>query len=161
MQPKLFTDEEIVVILAKYLEESHENGYEIVNEIEAILGKSLIEVVRGGVKIGSSNLTLAGKGIKDNDEPLLQQLVLSGTGSSKKVVIWHLSQFLTDFEDDKKYVMQNEIRRLSNELYRPRLQTIKEKLQGSISMAEKKELEKQEKLFSEAVKTLEAWKVVN
>lgn len=161
MQPKLFTDEEIVVILAKYIEESHENGYEIVNEIEAILGKSLIEVVRGGVKIGSSNLTLAGKGIKDNDEPLLQQLVLSGTGSSKKVVIWHLSHFLIDFEDDKKYVMQNEIRRLSNELYRPRLQTIKEKLQGSISVAEKKELEKQEKLLSEAVKTLEAWKVVN
>lgn len=68
---------------------------------------------------------------------------------------------MLEFEEDKKYVMQNEIRRLSNEVYRPRLQTIKEKLQGSISGVDKKELEKQEKLLSEAVKTLEAWKVVN
>lgn len=160
---KLYTDKEIEVVILKKIEDlfGKEYGYRIVEDIEAVLGRKIVDLIRSGVKIGSSNYTLAGKGSKDLDEPLLQQKVLSGTGSNKQVVIWHLSHFLLEFEEDKKYVMQNEIRRLSNEVYRPWLQTVKEKLQGSVSRAEKKELEKQEKLLSEAVKTLEAWKVVN
>lgn len=161
LPPRLFIDEEVDVIIKKAIEDQFENGYNIVEEIESILEKPIIDVIRGGVKIGSSTISLAGKGSKDLDEPLLQQNVLSGTGSNKQLVIWHLSHFLLEFEEDKKYVMQNEIRRLNNELYRPRLQTVKEKLQGSVMGAEKKELEKQEKILSEAVKTLEAWKVIN
>lgn len=160
-KPRLYTDEELVIVLSQHIESEFVDGYLIINEIEAILEKSILDFIRGGVKVGSSVTTFAGRDSKDNDEPLLQQKVLSGTGSNKQIVIWHLSHFLLEFEEDKKYVMQNEIRRLSNELYRPRLQTVKEKLQGSVSGAEKKELEKQEKLLSEAVKTLEAWKVVN
>ena len=137
------------------------DGYLAVEEIESILERPIIEVVRSGVKIGSNTYTLAGKGTSDLDEPLLQQKVLAGTGSNKQVAIYLLSHFLLEFEEDKKYVMQNEIRRLSNEVYRPRLQTVKEKLQGSVSGSEKKELEKQEKLLSEAVKTLESWNVVD
>ena len=160
---KLYTDREIEIVILKRIEDlfGKDYGYTVVEEIEAVLGKKILDFIRSGVKIGSSNYTLAGRGSKDLDEPLLQQKVLSGTGSNKQIVLWHLSQFLIEFEEDKKYVMQNEIRRLSNEVYRPRLQTVKEKLHGTVSGAEKKELEKQEKLLSEAVKTLEAWKVVN
>ena len=158
---KIYLDEEIELIVKKNIEDQFENGYNIVDEIEWILEKSVLEVIRGGLKIGSSITTFSGKGSKDSDEPLLQQKILSGTGKNKHAVIWILSQFLLEFEEDKKYVMQNEIRRLSNEVYRPRLQTVKEKLQENVMGAEKKELEKQEKLLSEAVKTLEAWKVVN
>ena len=158
--PRLYTDEEIEVIIKKSIENNFENGYSIVEEIEAILERPIIDVIRGGVKIGSSTITLAGKGSKDLDEPLLQQKVLSGTGTNKKVVIWHLSHFLLEFDEDKKYVMQNEIRKLSNDIYRPRLQTIKEKLRGDVSSPAKKEFEKQEKLLADAVKTLEAWKVI-
>ena len=130
-------------------------------KFEEILEKTIMEFIKTGTKINSKVYYLYGSDSKDLDEPLLQHRVLSGATSEKKIVIWHLSHFLLEFEEDKKYVMQNEIRRLSNELYRPRLQTVKEKLQGSVSGADKKELEKQEKLLSEAVKTLEAWKVVN
>ena len=158
---RLYIDDEIEIIIKSHLEEKIINGYTVVHEIEAILGKTITDVIKSGINYGSQIFTLAGNGSKDVDEPFIQQKVLSGTGSNKQVVIWHLSHFLLEFEEDKKYVMQNEIRRLSNEVYRPRLQTIKEKLQGIVSGAEKKELEKQEKLLSEAVKTLEAWKVVN
>ena len=157
---RLYKDDEIEVIVKKDIEERYENGYRLIQDIEAVLGKNLLDTIRGGVKIGSSTITVAGNGSKDIDEPILQQKVLSGSGSNKQVVIWHLSHFLIEFEDEKKYVMQNEIRRLSNEVYRPRLQTVKEKLQSNAMGAEKKELEKQEKLLSEAVKTLEAWKVI-
>lgn len=160
--PKLYIDEDIEVIIKKSIEDKFGklNGYKIVEEIEAILERPIIDVIRGGVKIGSSTITLAGKGSKDLDEPLLHQKVLSGTGTNKKVVIWHLSHFLLEFEEDKKYVLQNEIRKLSNDIYRPRLQTIKEKLQGDVTSPAKKEFEKQEKLLADAVKTLEAWKVI-
>ena len=159
---KLYTDQEIEIIILKRIEDlfGKDYGYTVVEEIEAVLGKKILDFIRSGVKIGSSNYTLAGKGSKDLDEPLLQQKVLSGTGSNKQLVLWHLSQFLIEFEEDKKYVMQNEIRRLSNEVYRPRLQIVKEKLQSNIMGADRKELEKQEKLLSDAVKTLEAWKVI-
>ena len=163
MPPKLYTDEEISIIVQVEVEKRFgpTNGYRIIEEIEGIFERNLLNLIRGGVKIGSSSTNLCCKDEKDMVEPLLQKMVLSGTGTNKNVVIWHISHFLLEFEGDKKYVMQNEIRRLSNEVYRPRLQTVKEKLQGSIAGAEKKELEKQEKLLSEAVKTLEAWKVVN
>ena len=128
--------------------------------IYLIIGISIIDFVKSGISTSNNNIYLSRKGSKDIEEPLLQQRILSGNGINKNVVFWHLSHFLLDFEEDKKYVMQNEIRRLSNEVYRPRLQTVKDKLQGSIAGAEKKELEKQEKLLSEAVKTLEAWKVI-
>ena len=159
-KPKLYTDIEIESKIVQYLEDRFYEGYQIKNEIESIIGISIIDFVKSGISTSNNNIYLSGKGSKDIEEPLLQQRILSGNGINKNVVFWHLSHFLLDFEEDKKYVMQNEIRRLSNEVYRPRLQTVKDKLQGSIAGAEKKELEKQEKLLSEAVKTLEAWKVI-
>lgn len=157
---KLYIDTEIEVIIKKYIEKKFDNGYKIVEEIEAILEKPIIDVIRGGVKIGSGSVTLAGKGSKDLDEPLLQQKILAGTGANKQVVLWHLTHFLLEFEEDKKYVMQNEIRRLNNDVYRPWLLNIKEKLLLDLTLSERKELEKQEKILANSVKTLESWKVV-
>jgi hypothetical protein len=159
-EPKLYLDEDIEKIIRIQIEKNFKNGYELINEAEAILEKSLIGVIRSGVKIGSSNVTLAGKGSKDLDEPLLQQKVISGTGASKTIVIWHLQQFLLEFEEDKKYVMQNEIRRIK-ELLEPRLRNCKEKLLAeNIKAKDKKELEKEEKLLVEGIKVLDNWKVV-
>lgn len=158
---KLYTDEEIENLIKQYIEKNFTNGYSIVEEIETILGKPILDVIRGGTKVGSGNVTLAGKGSKDLEEPLLQQKVLAGTGINKQVVIWHLTHFLLEFEEDKKYVMQNEIRRLNNEVYRPRLQNVKEKLQTVASQVEMKDLKKQEELLSASIKTLEGWKVVD
>ena len=160
-ESKLFTDEEIVIIIKKYIESKFMDGYLIINEIEAILERRILNFIRGGVKIGSSITIFAGKRADDSDEPLLQQKVLSGTGVNKQVIIWHLSQFLLEFDEDKKYVMQNEIRRLNNEVFRFRLQNTKEKLQENMSVSVRKDLEKQEKQLLEAVRTLEAWKVIN
>lgn len=158
---KLYVDEDIENLIKQYIENTFPNGYSIVEEIEAILEKTIIDVIRGGVKIGSSNVTLAGKGSKDLDEPLLQQKVLAGTGVNKQVVIWHLTHFLLEFEEDKKYVMQNEIRRINNDVYRPQLLTVKEKLQTEITSSKRKELEKQEKILADSVKTLDGWKVID
>ncbi|WP_027626237.1 Eco57I restriction-modification methylase domain-containing protein [Clostridium lundense] len=159
-EPKLYLDEDIEKIIRIQIEKNFKNGYELINEAEAILEKSLIGVIRSGVKIGSSNVTIAGKGAKDLDEPLLQQKVISGTGASKTIVIWHLQQFLLEFEEDKKYVMQNEIRRIK-ELLESRLRNCKEKLLAeNIKAKDKKELEKEEKLLVEGIKVLDNWKVV-
>ena len=158
---KLYVDEEIENLIKQYIENTFPNGYSIVEEIEAILEKTIIDVIRGGVKIGSANVTLAGKGSKDLDEPLLQQKVLTGTGVNKQVVIWHLTHFLLEFEEDKKYVMQNEIRRINNDLYTPQLLTVKEKLQTEITSSKRKELEKQEKMLANSIKTLDGWKVID
>lgn len=158
---KLYTDTEIENIIKQDIEDKFIDGYKIVEEIEAILEKPIIEVIRVGAKIGSTNVPLAGKGSKDLDEPLLQQKVLSGRGKNKHVVLWHLTHFLLEFEEDKKYVMQNEIRRLNNNIYRPLLQNIKQNLEEDMTATEKRKSEKEEKLFSNSVKTLETWKVVD
>lgn len=153
---KLYEDTEIEMLIKQYIEKKFENGYKITEEIESILEKQIIDVIRGGIKIGAKNITLAGCGSKDLDEPLLQQKVLSGTGNNKNLVIWHLTHFLLEFEENQKYVMQNEIRRIK-ELYTKRLETVKGKI---LSGNTNTEMEKQEKLLSESIKTLENWKVV-
>lgn len=159
-KPKLYLDEDIEKIIRVEIEKKFRNGYKLISETEAILEKSLIDVIRTGVKIGSVNITLAGKGPKDLDEPLLQQKVISGTGANKTVVIWHLQQFLLEFEEDKKYAMQNEIRRIK-EILEPRLRICKEKLLvDNIKAKDKKELEKRGKLLIDGIKVLDSWKVV-
>ena len=87
--------------------------------------------------------------------------VIAGKGKNKEIILWHLSDFLIEFEENKCYTMQNEIRRLASEVYIPKLQRAKEKLQlDSYSISERKVLEKDVELYGECVKTLENWKVV-
>lgn len=159
-KPKLYLDEDIEKIIRVQIEKKFKNGYELISEAEAILDKNLIGVIRTGVKIGSASVTLAGKGPKDLDEPLLQQRIISGIGANKIVVLWHLQQFLLEFEENKKYVMQNEIRRIK-ELFESRLSICREKLLiENLKSKDKKQLGKQEKLLIGAIKSLENWKVV-
>ena len=155
---KLYLDEDIEKLIKLKIEEKYPNGHELIDEAEQILEKTILEVIRAGVKITSSSKTLAGEGSKDLDEPLLQQRVIAGKGKDKVVVLWHLQDFLLEFEEDKKYTMQNEIRRIKDFLEQ-RLLRVKDKL----NMADKKEkkgLEKAEKLLTDAVGYLEAWNVV-
>ena len=116
---KLYLDEDIEKLIKQQIEEKYSNGSTLTDEIESICSKPLIDIVRAGLKIGSS-ATMFGadpkKGSKDTDEPLLQQNFLAGTGASRIVVFWFLQDFLLEFEPDKKYTMQNEIRRIKERL---------------------------------------------
>ena len=69
---------------------------------------------------------------------------------------------MIEFKEDKRYAMQNEIRRLTDEIYLPKLQRLKEKMQfETLSDSEIKSMRKELKKIEESVKTLENWKVVD
>lgn len=157
---KIFTLEEVECIILKSLEES--NGYLLVEEIESILSKKVLDIVRVGAKVEGSNKRFAGMSTKDLNEPLIISKNLAGTGKNQQNIYWIGTEFLIEYEEDKKYAMQNEIRRLTNDVYLPKLQRAKEKLQlETISASEKKALDKEVDLYQECVKTLENWKVVD
>ncbi|MFW6015767.1 MAG: hypothetical protein ACOCRK_04970, partial [bacterium] len=158
--PKLYLDEDIERIIRTYIQNRFEKGYQILEELEAILEKPLIEIIRVGTKLGSSNTPLAGDGPGDTNEPLLQQKKLYGRGKHKIVVLWHLQQFLLEFDKEKKYVMQNEIRRIT-ELLQQRLNSCKEKLQREgLLKKEITDLEREEKILKESIVSLNQWQVV-
>lgn len=76
--------------------------------------------------------------------------------------MWNARNFLIEFKEDKRYAMQNEIRRLTDEIYLPKLQRLKEKMQlTSLTDSEVKNMRKEMELLEESVKTLENWKVVD
>ena len=124
------------------------------------MGRTMLQVIRGGAKIGTSLVTLAGEGRRDAGEPLLRQKVLTGTGNRKCVVIWHAGQFKLELDEDSQYAMQNEIRRLHHGYFMPKLQKVKEELQNPRSSAEEKLLLQEEQQLEECVEALEAWNVV-
>ncbi|MDD3138018.1 MAG: N-6 DNA methylase [Lachnospiraceae bacterium] len=158
---RLYTSEELASIIHNYIEESIENGYLVIEEIESILGRKIIEIIEIGAKIDGSSKKFSGDTGQDMNEPLIISKFLGGTGKQKKNIFWLTSQFLLEFDENKCYVMQNEIRRLTNEIYLPKLQRAKEKLQvGGYTGVEEKKLEKEVALYEECVKTLENWKVV-
>lgn len=87
---------------------------------------------------------------------------MGGKGKTKEKVYWLTEQFLVEYEEDKRYSMQNEIRRLTDEVYLFKLQRVKEKMQDiSLSDFDMKKLEKDLIILEECVKTLENWKVVD
>ena len=158
---RLYSSEELASIIHNYIEESIENGYLVIEEIESILGRKIIEIIEVGAKIDGSSKRFSGDTGQDMNEPLIISKFLGGTGKQKKNIFWLTSQFLLEFDENKCYVMQNEIRRLTNEIYLPKLQRAKEKLQvGGYTGVEEKNLEKEVALYEECVKTLENWKVV-
>ena len=100
--------------------------------------------------------------MKNEEEPFISAKVIAGKGKDKEVLLWNAKNFLIEFKEDKRYAMQNEIRRLTDEVYLPKLQRLKEKLQSaSLSDSEKKILNKELDILEECVKTLENWKVVD
>ena len=49
--------------------------------------------------------------------PLISEKILGGKGKTKEKVYWLTEHFLVEYEEDKRYSMQNEIRRLTDEVY--------------------------------------------
>lgn len=139
------------------IEKNFEKATEIVEEIEHIMGVSIEDLLLNGVRIEGIKYDIIGLGM-----PLMRENILGGKGKSKEKVCWLTEHFLIEYEDDKKYAMQNEIRRLTDEVYLLKLQRTKEKLQnGNLSIAERKNFEKKLAVYEECVKTLENWKVVD
>lgn len=161
---KFFTSNDIISIIQRQVDINTNKikGYKIIEEIEDICNTDLNNIVVCGLKSGGQKLEFAGNGTKDIKEPYLQSKIIAGKGKNCEKIFWYLTDFLIEFEDEKRYAMQNEIRRLTNEVYLPKLQRAKEKLQAEeLSASDKKNLEKEVSLYEECVKTLENWKVVD
>lgn len=159
---RLYTSEELVKGIEHIIEEKFNNGYQIIEEIEDILGRKIIEVISFGVKVNGRNEKFAGTSTSDLYEPLILTKKLCGTGKNSINVLWATQNFLIEYEENKKYSLQNEIRRITDEIYMPRLLKIKNVLQNnSLSKSDITKMEKEERLLEECVKTLENWKVVD
>lgn len=157
---KLYTCGELNTQICKCLES--QGGYGLVSEVENVLGVSLMEFLSAGARIQNKKVFLFGGGRDDIHEPYIQKKKIGGSGKKQEYVIWHISQFLIEFQEDKRYAMQNEIRRLTNEVYLPKLQRAKEKLQAEDApAAEQKKLLREAALYEECVRTLENWKIVD
>lgn len=163
-QNRLYTVNDSVHLLDKKMEENPYGiiAYRIKEELEQIFGKTLDEVIKGNIKVDGKKAALYGDGMKNEEEPFISAKVIAGKGKDKEVLLWNAKNFLIEFKEDKRYAMQNEIRRLTDEVYLPKLQRLKEKLQSaSLSDSEKKILNKELDILEECVKTLENWKVVD
>lgn len=160
---KLYIDKEITNLVQQYLDERFDKtrGYVIFEEMTTILGANLTDIAISGVRIDGRREPLAGTDTKSVFEPILCSMKLGGKAKDASYIYWNNQQFLIEFEEEKQYAMQNEIRRLTNEVYLPKLQRAKEKLQAENSSSiDQKNLEKEVALYEECVKTLENWRVV-
>ena len=163
-EPRLYLDYEIKNILTNRLELifGKENGYLRYEEIEEILNKDFIEILQSGVKIDNSVEQIAGDSTKNLSEPILCTVKLGGKGNTSVKVFYNSQQFLLEYQEERKYVMQNEIRRLEEEIFMPKLHRNKEKLTDTyLTKKEAEIVEKEILLFEECIKTLENWKVVD
>lgn len=157
---QIYTAEELNKKIISYIEEKYNR--ELIEDLEKILKKDICSIIVNGVNLGGTNIKFSGKTSKELHEPILLSRILAGVGKNSISVYWNNIQYLIEFEENKRYAMQNEIRRLTNEVYLPKLQRAKEKLQAEgLSASEKKNLEKEVSLYEECVKTLENWKVVD
>jgi hypothetical protein len=158
---KLYTSDELIKLLVSEIERNEKYGYKLIEDIEQVLKQNISAIITNGAKIDGSTMKFTGRSNLDIQEPILISKTIAGSGKNKIDIYWASIQFLIEFEENKRYVMQNEIRRLTNEVYVPKLQRAKEKLQlESQSVCEQKSLEKEIELYEECVKTLENWKVV-
>lgn len=161
---RLYTVDDVVKMIELHLESIPFDitAHMVKEEIEDILGNTLDEVIKGNIKINNQKSALAGDGMKDEKEPFIASMVIGGKGKGKELILWNSLDFKTEFYDDKKYAMQNEIRRLTDEVYMPRLMADKSRLvnQG-LSSADQKKIEKNIELYEACVKTLENWRVVD
>ena len=146
-------------MITKFIEEEY--GIQIVEEIEKEVGK-IESIIRNGVKESKKTNKFYGKGFKDLSNPFIGCKKLGGKGKDIEMVIWISTQFKTEFEEDKKYAMQNEIRRLTDEVYIPRLMKLKERIQNKqLTVKESKMTEREIEVVEECIKSLENWKVVD
>lgn len=155
----LFQVNQIKDIITRFIEDNY--GFSIVEEIEKEIG-DIENALKNGVRSPGKTIRFWGEGFKDVANPLISCYKLGGKGKDLESVFWISTQFRLEFEEDKKYVLQNEIRRLTDEVYLPKLYRAKEKIQdSSLSNSERKKIEKKITVYEECVKTLENWKVVD
>ncbi len=154
---RIYQTDELSNLIIKEIENYFDSSKDVVEEIESIMGASIKELLINGVR---------NEGVKYDvicpAMPLISEKILGGKGKTKEKVYWLTEQFLVEYEEDKRYSMQNEIRRLTDEVYLFKLQRVKEKMQDiSLSDFDMKKLEKDLIILEECVKTLENWKVVD
>lgn len=158
---KLFLLSDLTNIFCAELEK-RENGVQLIEEIEGILNSSIHTIILNGVNTGNTKRVIYGKNSKDLSEPILVSKEIGGKGKDKELVIWRSDSFILEYEEDKRYVMQNEIRRLTDEIFLPKLLRAKEKIYDMVvENKEKNKIKKEIQLYEECVKTLENWKVVD
>ena len=148
-QRRLYTKDmlikEILTISKNYLVKN----LMIIEQIEEILA-SLAQIISVGAKNNGLTVKMSGDGIKDVSEHNIATLQIGGKGKNKEIIFWSYTEFLTDYIESDCYAMQNEIRCLTNEVYLPKLQRAKEKLQAAgLSVSDKKNLEKEVFLYEE------------
>ncbi len=161
-ESRLYTEEDLLHIIQQKVENAFDSGYQIIEEIEKIINKRIQDVISSGTKIDGSTEKFAGTSTKDMYEPLIIAKKIGGSGKRTVNIYWATQKFLLEFDDNKKYAMQNEIRRLNDEVFMPKLYKNKIYIQdNSLSQREIKKIEKDISLYEECVKTLENWKVVD
>ena len=118
----------------------------------------MISLILNQTKIGAKKIVFFDIGTGTTFFPWLKGKVLAGKGKNAQVVFWCGSDFMIEFDENSRYGLQNEIRRLTNEVYIPKLQRIMEKNQSkSLTSVE----EKNASVLTDSVKCLENWKVVD
>ena len=158
---KLFLLSELTDVFCAEIEKC-ENGIQLIEEIEGIMNCPIHTIIKNGVNTGNGKKVIYGKSSKDLSEPILVSKEIGGKGKTKELVIWRSDCFILEYQDDDKYIMQNEIRRITDEYFLPKLIRAKEKLYNmSVDVKEKNKIEKDIQLYEECIKTLENWKVVD
>lgn len=155
---KLFLLEDIVQIISADFERLFDEGYKMYEEAFALLNSDVISLILNQTKIGAKKIVFFDIGTGTTFFPWLKGKVLAGKGKNAQVVFWCGSDFMIEFDENSRYGLQNEIRRLTNEVYIPKLQRIMEKNQSkSLTSVE----EKNASVLTDSVKCLENWKVVD
>lgn len=155
----LFLVNQVKNIITQYIETNY--GFELYEELEKEIG-DVESVIQNGIKVSGKTLKFYGEGVKDISNPFICCKKLGGNGKTSEIVLWITTNYKMEFDEDRKYALQNEIRRLTDEIYLLKLQRVKERMQDvDLPTNIKKQLEKELKIYEECVKTLENWKVVD
>lgn len=154
--PALYQSELLANSIISSIEGRFDNGIGVVEEIEQVLGTTIGNFLVNGARVDDVKFDFA-----SDKMPLIKALVIGGKAKNKEMLFWLNEHFLIEFEEDRRYALQNEIRRLTDDVYMFKLQRVKEKMQDpSISSSESKNLNKAMTVYEECIKSLENWKVV-
>ena len=155
---KLFSLEDIIQIISVDFERLFDEGYKMYEEAFALLNSDVVSLILNQTKIGAKKIVFFDIGTGATFFPWMKGKVLAGKGKNAQVVFWCGSDFMIEFDENSRYGLQNEIRRLTNEVYIPKLQRIMEKNQfETLTSVE----DKNASVLTDSVKCLENWKVVD
>lgn len=155
---KLYSMDELTQIISADFERNFKDGYKIFEESFALLSSDAATLFLNQTKIGAKKVIFFDLETGIGFNPWLKGKILAGKGKSAQVVFWCSSDFMIEFDDDSRYGLQNEIRRVTNEVYIPKLQRMMEKKrQESLTASDENTMI----LLTDSVKALEEWTVVD